>query len=106
MLIQSVYDDSVFSDMFSNGHETKVKENPLNDNFHKKEFQALWNEINHKYAYTVQFDSNELITKAINYINEKLFISELKYTATIGSQKNKISEKELERGESFTGTKT
>ena len=105
-LIQSIYDDSVFSDMFSNGHETKVKENPLNDNFHKKEFQALWNEINHKYAYTVQFDSNELVTKAINYINEKLFISELKYTATIGSQKDKISENELERGESFTGTKT
>lgn len=105
-LIQSVYDDSVFSNMFSDGHETKIKENPLNDNFYKKEFQALWNEINHKYAYTVHFDSNELITKAVDHINEKLFVSELKYTATIGSQKDKISENELERGESFTGTKT
>ena len=36
----------------------------VNDNFAKKEFQALWNEINHKYAYTVEFDSNELIQKA------------------------------------------
>ena len=27
-LIQSVYDDSLLEDMFSNGHETKVKDNP------------------------------------------------------------------------------
>ena len=49
-LIQAVYDDSVLEDMFINGRETKVKDNPLNDNFYKKEFQALWKEINHKYA--------------------------------------------------------
>ena len=58
ILIQSVYDDSVLKDMFSDGHETKVKENPLNENFAKAEFQALWKQINHKYAYTVEFDSN------------------------------------------------
>lgn len=52
-LIQAVYDDNVLTDMFTDGHETKVKDNPLNDNFAKKEFQALWKEINHKYAYTV-----------------------------------------------------
>ena len=63
-LIQSVYDDSILQDMFTDGHETKVKDNPLNDNFAKKEFQALWREINHKYAYTVEFDSDELIKKA------------------------------------------
>lgn len=40
-LIQSVYDDSVLKDMFTDGHESKVKENPLNENFAKKEFQAV-----------------------------------------------------------------
>lgn len=64
-LIQAVYDDSVLKDMFSDGHETKVKDNPLNENFAKREFQALWREINHKYAYTVDFDSEELIKKSI-----------------------------------------
>ena len=73
-LIQSVYDDNILQDMFTDGHETKVKDNPLNDNFAKKEFQALWNEINHKYAYTVEFDSNELIQKAIAHIDDKLFV--------------------------------
>lgn len=106
MLIQSVYDDSVLEDMFSDGHETKVKDNPLNENFAKKEFQALWREINHKYAYTVEFDSDELIKKAIAHIDEKLFVSELQYTTTIGRQKAEINEYEIERGESFTGEKT
>ena len=75
-LIQSVYDDSIMESMFTNGHEPKVKKNPLNENFFKREFQALWKEINHKYAYTVKFDSEELIRKAIAYIDQKLFVSE------------------------------
>lgn len=105
-LIQAVYDDSVLKDMFTDGHETKVKDNPLNENFAKKEFQALWREINHKYAYTVEFDSDELIKKAIAHIDEKLFVSELQYTATIGRQKAEMNEYEVERGASFTGEKT
>ena len=100
-LIQSVYDDSVLKDMFSDGHETKVKENPLNENFAKAEFQALWKQINHKYAYTVEFDSNELIRKSIAHINEKLFVSELQYTTTIGRQKSQMNEYEINRGDSF-----
>ena len=91
VLIQSVYDDSVLKDMFSDGHETKVKENPLNENFAKAEFQALWKQINHKYAYTVEFDSDELICKSIAHINEKLFVSELQYTTTIGRQKSQMN---------------
>lgn len=105
-LIQSVYDDSVLKDMFTDGHETKVKENPLNDNFAKAEFQALWKQINHRYAYTVEFDSDELIRKSIDYINERLFVSELQYTTTIGRQKAEMNEHEVERGASFTGEKT
>lgn len=101
MLIQSVYDDSILKDMFVDGHETKVTENPLNDNFAKKEFQALWNEINHKYAYTVSFDSNELIRKSIDYIDEKLIVAELQYTTTVGRQKDKMDEYEVGRGVSF-----
>jgi len=105
-LIQSIYDESVLKDMFTDGHETKVKDNPLNDNFAKAEFQALWKQINHKYAYTVEFDSDELIRKSIDHINEKLFVSELQYTTTIGRQKAEMNEHEVGRGASFTGEKT
>ena len=85
-LIQSVFDESVLKDMFADAHETKITDNPLNANFHKKEFQALWNHINNKYAYTVEFDSKELIDNAVKHINENLFVTRLKYIATRGEQ--------------------
>lgn len=100
-LIQAVYDDSILKTMFVDGHESKVRENPLNDNFYKKEFQELWKQINHKYAYTVDFDSGELITKAVASINAHLSVSQLQYTATVGRQKENISAYEIERGDSF-----
>ncbi len=105
-LVQSIFDDSVLKGMFVNGNETKIKENELNENFYKKEFQTLWKHINHKYAYTVSFDSEELIKKAIDHINDKLFVSELQYVTTKGSQRDSINEHELGRGDSFKTSKS
>lgn len=106
LLIQAVYDERALKEMIVDGHETKVKQNPLNENFAKVEFQALWKQINHKYAYTVSFDSDELIRKAVAHINDKLFVSELQYTATVGRQKDEMNEHELDRGDSFGNVKT
>ena len=105
-LIQGVFDESVLKDMVKNAHEAKLKDNPLNDNFYKKEFQTLWNYINHKYAYTVEFDSKELIQKSIAAIDDKLYVSQLQYTTTTGAQKTDMNEYELERGASFGAVKT
>lgn len=105
-LIRAIYDENIFKDMFTDGHETKIKENSLNENFYKQEFQKLWKEINHKYVYTVRFDSDELIKKSISHIDEKLFVSELQYTTTIGRQKTKMNEYEIERGDSFSRERT
>lgn len=105
-LIQGIFDESVLESMIEKADKTKVKENPLNDNFYKKEFQTLWNYINHKYAYTVDFDSSELIQKAIAHIDERLFVSQLQYTASIGQQKNTMNEYEVGRGDSFDTAKT
>lgn len=105
-LVQGIFDDSVLKDMVSDGHETKVKDNPLNENFYKKEFQTLWKSINHKYAYTVNFDSSELVQKAIDHINNNLYVSELQYTTTTGQQKSDINQYEIERNDSFDTAKT
>lgn len=106
MLVQSIFDESVLNDMIGNGNETKITENPLNDNFYKKEFQTLWGYINHKYAYTVDFDSAELIKKSIAHIDEKLFVSELQYTRTVSEQKTDLDQESIGRGDSFKATKT
>ncbi len=46
-----------------------------NSNFMKKEWQELWNKINYKSVYEVDFDSDELIKKAIDAINVRLNIN-------------------------------
>lgn len=105
-LVQAIFDDRVLDDMISDGHETKVKENPLNDNFYKKEFQTLWGYINHKYAYTVKFDSAELIQNSIASINANLFVSQLQYTTSVGSQKSTMVHDDVTGGTSFDPAKT
>lgn len=105
-LIQAIYDESVLDTMFTDGHETKIKDNPLNDNFCKAEFQALWQQINHKYAYTVSFDSDELICKSISHINEKLFVSKLQYITTVGQLKEEMTSYGIEQNDAFKTEKT
>ncbi|KEQ01830.1 hypothetical protein SASC598J21_003930, partial [Snodgrassella alvi SCGC AB-598-J21] len=105
-LIQAIYDDSLLNSMFINGHETKIKDNPLNNNFNKAEFQALWQQINQQYAYTVDFDSYELINKAIAHINDKLFVSQLQYVTTVGELKERITTQGIEQNEAFKTKRT
>ncbi len=101
-MVQAIFDESIeLENIVENDFATKVPENKLNDNFKKKEFQKLWENINHKYAYTVHYDSKELIEKAINSINANLFVTELKYIMTSGEQ-----EQVDEFGNISTKTKT
>ena len=86
-LIRSLFDESVeLENMVEDANKSASFENKLNDNFYKKEFQALWNEINHQYVYTVHYDSKELIEKAVNAVNAELVVTELKYVMTKGEQ--------------------
>ena len=58
-LVKSVYDEHALDDYIRNGNEPKVRENPLNANFARAEFQELWNKINSKHSYTVDFDDED-----------------------------------------------
>ena len=104
-LVQGVYDENKIKNMVDNANEPDVK-NGLNDNFYRKEFQNLWNSINHKYTYTVDFDSEELIKNSINEINNSLYVSKLQYVVTTGEQKKEMERNQLERGESFRDSRT
>ena len=105
-LVQSTYDVDALKGMFENGNQAKVQDNKLNDNFYKKEFQKLWALINHKYAYTVEFDSEELIKKAIESIDKNLYVGTLTYTVSTGEQKDQIDAEEVKNAMSFKGAKT
>ena len=88
-LVQSTFDENILlGEMIEDGNRTQSPENKLNENFAKKEFQELWHSINHKYVYTVHYDSNELVRKAIAAINKELYVTELKYILTEGIQQD------------------
>ena len=100
--------DSVFSDAQIPGIEDdrKGKTNPLSANFEKKEFKALWNRINHKAAYTVHFETPELIKKCVAALEKELKVSPLQYTIVKGEQLGTATYDDVKQGESFEISET
>ena len=86
-LIQGIFNPDALAGMVEDANEKANAVNDhLNDNAKKQEFKRLWNEINHRYVYTVHYDSEELIRKAIDSINKNLHVAELKYLVATGQQ--------------------
>ena len=95
--------DSVFSDsqMFEIGDDRRPKKNPLNSNFDKQEFKELWNRINRKAAYSVDFDSAELVKNAVTELDKSLRVTPLQYTIQTGEQAAQVTYDGLKDGEAF-----
>lgn len=98
-LIQGIFDPSALEGMIENGNgKAEVVNEKLNDNAAKTEFKRLWAEINHRYVYTVHYDSEELIKKSIAAIDKDLTVTKMKYVVITGEQ----GDDDLE----FTGKQT
>jgi type III restriction enzyme len=109
-MLQSMNDSvhALIASVFSMGalppidNERGLRSNPLNlGNFNKKEFQNLWRRINHKAAYSVHFDTPELITKAVNGLNKELRVQKLSYTIETGEQNAQTTLDALKTGQGF-----
>ena len=105
-LVNGIFDEHALDGMIEDGHATKIQENALNHNFYKKEFQTLWNYINHKWSYTVHFDSDELIRKSVQHIDDKLFVAQLQYTVTKGTQGEDWNADKVKSGTGFVAEKS
>jgi type III restriction enzyme len=100
-LIDSVFSESQLPDI---GDDRKPKKNPLNANFEKKEFKELWKRINRKAAYSVDFDSDELVQKAVKTLNDKdagLRVTPLQYTIQRGEQATALTYDGIKTGNTF-----
>lgn len=100
-LIDSVFSESQLPEI---GDDRKPKKNPLNANFEKQEFKELWNRINRKAAYSVDFDSEELVQKAVNTLNDKdagLRVTPLQYTIQHGEQAAAVTYDGIKGGNAF-----
>lgn len=95
--------DSVFSDsqMYDISDDRRPKKNPLNSNFDKQEFKELWGRINRKAAYSVDFDSAELVTKAVTELDKSLRVTPLQYTIQTGEQADQVTYDDLKGSEAF-----
>ncbi|MGL4412365.1 MAG: restriction endonuclease subunit R, partial [Bacteroidales bacterium] len=81
----------------SNNVELRLDKNK----FERKEFQELWKRINIKTAYVVDFETDELVMKAVDKLNAHLHVSKIYYKVQSGTM-NKIKSKEsLTKGEAF-----
>ncbi len=86
-LIQGIFDPSALEGMVEDGNDkAEVVNEKLNENASKEEFKRLWAEINHRYVYTVHYDSEELIKKSVAAIDNDLTVTPLKYVVTTGQQ--------------------
>ena len=84
-LIAGIFNPKVLEEMVEEVSQT-TPDNALNDNFTDNRFQKLWNEINHKYVYSVHYDSEELIDKAIANLWNNLNVTKLQYVMVTGMQ--------------------
>ncbi len=93
-IINSVYDSRTMKpeDARSNNVELKID----NDKLAMTEFKALWNKINAKTAYTVHFDTDELIRKSVDALNDKLRVPKLLFKVETGEM-TEIRSKESDK---------
>ena len=103
ILIDSVFSDTQLPDI---GDDRKAKTNPLNANFDKAEFKALWNRINRKAAYTVEFETPELVAKCVKALEAELKVSPMQYTVVAGEQLETATYDGIRQGESFKVTES
>ena len=73
-------------------------EGHFNEQKFKDEFLGLWKEINIHSYYTVHFDSQKLIDKAVQQLDKSLNVTEIKVVISTGSLEKIESKQQLEEG--------
>lgn len=99
-IIDSIYDSRAMmpDNARSNNIELTVDENKLA----MPEFKALWSKINSKSAYVVNFDTDELVKKAIASLDRRLRVSKIYFKVETGTMEKIQSKDALTSGTSFT----
>ncbi|MDO5338131.1 MAG: DEAD/DEAH box helicase family protein [Eubacteriales bacterium] len=98
-IIDSIYDPKAMQpeNARSNNVELQVDEEKLA----MPEFKALWSKINAKSVYIVDFDTDELVQKAIASLDAKLRVSEIFFKVELGAMEEIKSKEALESGAAF-----
>lgn len=103
-IIDTIYDGRSMmpENARSNNVELHVDENKLA----MSEFKALWAKINSKSTYVVDFDTEELIRKAVQSLDCKLRVSKIVFKVETGTMETIKSKEALASGTSFVKEKS
>ena len=98
-IIDSIYDSRSMQpeNARSNNVELTVDESKLA----MPEFKALWSKINSKTVYVVDFDTDELVRKAIDSLDRKLYVAKIYFKVESGKMEQIKSKADLLSGTSF-----
>ncbi len=98
-IIDSIYNNEAMQpeNARSNNIELQIDENKLA----MPEFKALWNKINSKSVYVVDFDTDELIKKSIDSLDKNLHVSKIYFKIETGAMEQIKSKEDLASGASF-----
>lgn len=97
-ILDAVYKPQPIENSRKNNITAKLDEKK----FATSEFQALWNKINAKTIYSVEFETAELVKKITAALNKNLRVSKI-YFLIEGGELSKIKSKEnLQSGTAFT----
>lgn len=103
-ILDSVYNPETFKpeNARSKNVELKIDESKLA----MPEFKKLWKQINSKTVYVVDFDSDELVRRAISTLNAKLRVTKIFFRVETGHMEKISSKENLTSGTAFRKTGT
>lgn len=97
-ILDKVFDSKSLCPENARGKETARFQE---DRFAKKEFQALWRQINRKTYYEVDFETEDLIAKAVAGLDESLHVTTIHIALTSGRLEHIQSKEALEAGQAM-----
>lgn len=102
-ILDSVYDAKAMlpENARANNVELRVEQEKLA----MQEFKALWERINTKTAYRVNFNTTELLEKAVATLNHNLRVGKSYFNVETGAMQEIKSKADLQSGQAFTKTK-
>ena len=103
-IIDSIYDSR--SMVPENARSNNVELTLDEDKLAMPEFKALWSKINSKSVYVVDFDTDELVKKAIASLDSKLRVPKIYFKVETGAMEQIKSKEELASGAPFVKEKS
>ena len=103
-IIDSVYDSRAMQP--ENAREKNVELQVDPEKLAMPEFKALWQRISPKSVYVVDFDTDELVQKAVDALNRNLRVSKVFYKVETGTMEEIKSRDELLEGNAFSKSRS